>query len=205
MRTASLSLPACAARRSGRQKAAAQPSREPMYPVVRLGIELALAARAPRLPVDGVHVSRHTCWPWDIDPWMELNNGRTLTLYDLGRVPLAARTGLVKAVRANGWGLAVAGTSIRYRRRVRAFDRITMRSALVGHDARFLYVHQAMLRDGEPVSSALIRSAVSSRDGIVPPDRVLAAMGAAGWQRPLPDWIAAWTEAEAKRPWPPAI
>ena len=54
-----------------------------MYPLIRLGIELALARAAPPLAVDGVHVSHHTCWPWDVDPWLELNNGRTLTLYDL--------------------------------------------------------------------------------------------------------------------------
>lgn len=182
-----------------------QPSRKPMYPLLRLGIELALAARAPRLALDDVHISHHTCWPWDIDPWMELNNGRTLTLYDLGRVPLATRTGLVDTARANRWGLAVAGTSIRYRRRVRAFDRIAMRSAFVGRDTRFLYVAQAMYHGGEAVSSALIRSAVTSADGIVPTDRVMAAMGVPGWDRPLPAWIEAWTEAEAKRPWPPEI
>ena len=176
-----------------------------MYPLVRLGIELALARRAPRLPLDGVHVSYHRCWPWDIDPWLELNNGRTLTLYDLGRVPLATRTGLVDAARANGWGLAVAGTSIRYRRRVRAFERIEMRSVFAGHDARFFYVQQAMYRDGEALSGALIRTAVTSADGIVATDRVMAAIGAAGIDRPLPDWIAAWTEAEGKRPWPPTI
>lgn len=176
-----------------------------MYPVFRLGVELARARRAPRLAVDGVHVSRHTCLPWDIDPWMELNNGRTLTLYDLGRVPLAVRTGLVAAVRAHGWGLAVAGASIRYRRRVRAFDRVEMRSAFIGRDARFLYVEQAMFRRGEAVSSLLVRSAVTSAEGIVPTDRVLAAMGLPGWHRPLPPWVAAWIEAEAERPWPPAI
>lgn len=176
-----------------------------MYPVIRLGLELARARRAPRLAVDAVHVSHHTCWPWDIDPWMELNNGRTLTLYDLGRVPLAVRTGLAGAVRAHGWGLAVAGTSIRYRRRVRAFERIEMRSAFVGRDARFLYVAQAMHRGGEAVSSALIRSAVTSAEGIVATDRVMAAMGLPDWNHPLPAWVEAWTEAEAKRPWPPEI
>ena len=88
-----------------------------MYPSLRLGIELALARRSPPLALGAVHVSHHTCWPWDIDPWLELNNGRTLTLYDLGRVPLAARSGLVRALRANRWGLTVAGSSVRYRRR----------------------------------------------------------------------------------------
>ena len=176
-----------------------------MYPLIRLGIELLLARTAPPLPLDGVHVSRHTCWPWDVDPWCELNNGRTLTLYDLGRVPLAVRCGLTRVLRANRWGLTVAGSSVRYRRRVRAFDRFELRSAFIGRDARFLYVAQAMSCRGEAVSSALIRSAVTSAEGIVATSRVMAAMGAPDWDRPLPAWIEAWTEAEAKRPWPPEI
>jgi acyl-CoA thioesterase FadM len=173
-----------------------------MYPLVRLGIELALARAAPPLPLDGVHVTRLTCWPWDIDPWAELNNGRTLTLYDLGRVPLAWRTGLVGVLRANGWGLTVAGSSVRYRRRVRAFDRLVLRSAFVGRDARFLYVEQAMYRASEATSSGLFRSAVTGPDGIVPTDRVVAALGDPPLPR-LPAWVAAWSAAEAERPWPP--
>jgi acyl-CoA thioesterase FadM len=148
-----------------------------MYPFLRLGIELALARRAGPLPIDGVHHSRHTCWPWDLDPWVELNNGRTLTLYDLGRVPLAVRCGLVAALRARGWGLTVAGASVRFRRRVRAFDRIEMRSAFVGRDARFLYVQQAMFRGGDALSGLLIRAAVTGPGGIVPTDEVMAAIG----------------------------
>ena len=176
-----------------------------MYPFLRLGLEIVLARRARPLPIDGVHVSHHTCWPWDIDLWGELNNGRTLTLYDLGRVPLAIRCGLVAALRSNRWGLTVAGSSVRYRRRVRAFDRIEMRSAYVGRDPRFLYIEQAMFRRGEALSGALIRSAVTGPDGIVPTDRVVAAMGAADWRRELPAWIAAWSTAETARPWPPEI
>ena len=107
-----------------------------MYPYLRLGLEIVLARRAPPLPLRGVHVTRVTCRPADIDPWGELNNGRTLTLYDLGRVPLALRTGLIDLVRRNRWGIAVAGASVRYRRRVRAFQRVEIRSAFVGRDAR---------------------------------------------------------------------
>jgi acyl-CoA thioesterase FadM len=175
-----------------------------MYPFLRLALEALLARRAPPLPPDGVHVSRHTCWPWDLDPWNELNNGRTLTLYDLGRLPLAMRTGLTRALRAQGWGMAVAGASVRYRRRVRAFHRFEMRSRMVGHDARFFYIHQAMFRGSEALSSLLLRSAVTGPRGIVPVERVLAALGAT-WDAPMPAWVAAWSGAEAQRPWPPEV
>jgi hypothetical protein len=173
-----------------------------MYPLIRLGIELALARAAGPLPLGATHVSHHTCWPWDIDPWLELNNGRTLTLYDLGRVPLAARNGLVRALRANRWGLT--GSSVRYRRRVRAFQRFELRSAFIGRDARFLYVSQAMFRAGEALSAGLFRGAVTDGKGIVPTDRVIAALGDPALP-PLPGWVTAWTAAEAERPWPPAF
>jgi len=174
-----------------------------MYPFFRFGLELGLARRAGSLPIDGVHVSHHRCWPWDLDPWRELNNGRTLTLYDLGRIPLAVRTGLADALRVNRWGVTVAGASVRYRRRVRGFQRIEMRSAFIGHDPRFLYVHQAMFARSEALSSVLIRAAVTSPQGIVPTDRVLAAIDHDGTLPALPAWVAAWSAAEAERPWPP--
>ena len=50
----------------------------------------------------------------------------------------------------------------------------------------------------------LIRGAVIGPDGIVPTDRVIAALGArrrAGAAR----WVAAWSDAEAARPWPPDL
>ena len=65
-----------------------------MYPLIRFAKELVKFRNAPKLGPLDAHVSTHMCWPWDLDPWIELNNGRTLTLYDLGRIPLAVRTGL---------------------------------------------------------------------------------------------------------------
>lgn len=176
-----------------------------MYPFIRLGLEVAMSRRAAPIPIDGVHVSRHTCLPWDLDIWAELNNGRSLTLYDLGRIPLALRTGLFATLRREGWGLTMAGVSVRWRRRVRAFQRFEMRSAFVACDARFLYCHQAMFRGDAALSAALYRVAVTGPDGIVAMPRVMAALGAPDWRPRPPAWVSAWIAAEATRPWPPEI
>jgi acyl-CoA thioesterase FadM len=176
-----------------------------MYPVIRFAKALVLSRKALPLGLGQTHVSHHRCWPWDLDIWMELNNGRTLTLYDLGRIPLAQRSGLLTLLRRERWGLTMAGAVVRYRRRVRAFDRIEMRSRLIGWDARFMYLEQSMWKaNGDCASHAVYRGAVTDRSGIVPTERVLAAMGTDPAAAPtLPEWVRDWLLAEDKRPWPP--
>ncbi|WP_210528648.1 acyl-CoA thioesterase [Rubellimicrobium arenae] len=175
-----------------------------MYPLVRLLFQSWRHRADPPLPLDGIHESRHVCWPWDIDIFGELNNGRTLTLYDLGRIPWSRRIGLTRILRDQRWQVAVAGASVRYRKRVHTFQSVRMRTRALGWDQRFFYIEQAMwLPSGTCASHILIRSAVTDRNGIVPPLRVLEAMGASRPSPPLPSWVAEWIEAEALRPWPP--
>lgn len=175
-----------------------------MYPFFRM---LWQMNRAPKTPVLGLweeHVSHHICWPWDLDFWFELNNGRTLTLFDLGRLPLAKRIGMIDALKRRRWGMTVAGSSVRYRRRVRAFDKVTMRSRGIGFDDKFMYIEQSMWRpNGDCTSHALLRMAVTGKEGIVPPSEMARELGHEGPSPDLPKWANEWIAADAIRPWPP--
>lgn len=176
-----------------------------MFPFLRLAIEVVIALRMPRLPPSGIHVSHHTCMPWDIDFAGELNNGRTLTIYDLGRLPLAFRLGIIGVLRKKGWNFTMAGVIVRYRRRVTMFQRLEMKSQAIGRDARFTYIQQTMYHRGEPTSSVVYRVAAYTRAGIVPTQDFAEAMGHPDWNPKLPDWVERWSEAEAERPWPPEL
>ena len=176
-----------------------------MYPLIRFGKELIKFRNAPKLGPLDTHISTHICWPWDLDPWIELNNGRTLTLFDLGRIPMAVRTGLVHTLREHGWGITVAGNSTRYRRRIRGFDRFTMLSRMIGWDHRFFYIEQSMWRKGECCNHMLLRMACTGPGGIVTPAEFFAAYGHDPHSPELPDWVQAWVAADAQRPWPPVI
>ncbi|MFW2542710.1 acyl-CoA thioesterase [Primorskyibacter sp. 2E107] len=176
-----------------------------MYPFFRLYKDMYFARRASRMGLLDTHVSHHRCMPWDLDMWMELNNGRTLTIYDLGRIPMAERSGLLDVLKQQRWGLTIAGSVVRYRRRVRMFDKVRMLSRVTGWDHRFVYLEQSMWKDGECTSHAVYRSAITDSKGIVTTDRIMHAMQQDVASPELPEWIKAWITAEDKRPWPPML
>ncbi len=174
-----------------------------MYPFIRMAKELWKFRKAPPLTILQPHVSRHRIWPQDLDLWRELNNGRTLTLFDLGRIPMSVRMGFDRVAKVRGWGITVAGNSTRYRKRVTLFQKLTQVSRVVGWDARFVYIEQSFWRGEDCTSHMLLRSAFISKAGMVPPAEVLEALGQTQPSPPLPEWILDWIAADAKRPWPP--
>lgn len=175
-----------------------------MYPFIRLGLHLWGARKLPQMGLTDTHFSQHTCFPWDCDMFGEMNNGRILTLYELGRFEAAVRMGLWAALKREKWGLAVAGTSIRYRKRITPLEKYEMRSRVLCWDDRFVYIEQGMFkRSGDCASHILIRTAVVEKGRSVPSERVLKALGRADPSPEPPQWAANWIAAEATRPWPP--
>ena len=174
-----------------------------MYPWNRFTVEMARAKRMePLLPGD-VHVTPLRYLPQDIDVQMEMNNGRIITLFDLGRVPMFQRMGVLGRMKKAGWYGTIAGSSIRYRRRITLGQKLEIRSRAAGVDGRFFYVEQGMFRDDECCAHALLRAAITTGKGIIPTDEVLEGLGFTETIPDLPDWARAWDQAEAGRPWPP--
>ncbi len=174
-----------------------------MYPIFRVAKEVLRARRMPALDPLGAHVSHHICWPQDIDTFIEMNNGRIQTILDIGRTGLAQRVGLIDALRKNRWGLTVAGTSVRYRKRIRPFVTFRMVSRAVGWDDKFFYIEQSIWIGKDCATHALLRTAVTDKNGILPPQKAFAAIGADETSPALPAWAQAWVDADATRPWPP--
>jgi hypothetical protein len=116
---------------------------------------------------------------------------------------MARRSGLLDILKRKGWGLTIAGSSVRYRKRIRVFDKIDMRSRALCADARFMYVEQSMWVRGTCTGHALYRTAVTNADGIVPISKLRAELNPDTPLPPIPEWVAAWITAEDLRPWPP--
>jgi acyl-CoA thioesterase FadM len=176
-----------------------------MFPFVRLAKDMFLSRNMPDLPVLGVHVSHHRCWPQDIDIFIEMNNGRILSILDLGRTVLAKRVGLLTALKQKRWGLTMAGVSVRYRKRIRPFVKFKVVSRAVGWDDKFFYLEQSIWIGEDCACQALYRSAITDKNGIVRPRQLFDHIGFEGERPVLPDWAQNWIDADQTRPWPPEI
>jgi len=172
-----------------------------MYPYFRLFRILINAKFGSSLSLDDDSVLKMRVFVGDIDIYPELNNGRHLTIMDMGRMDLAQRTGLLQTVHEKKWGFAVSGASVRYRHRLKAFKRFELHTRIVATDDRWFYFHQYIVRKGKTHSSALVRAGITSRQGLVPVTKVLEAMAMPHWNPDMPKWVEAWSEAEELRPW----
>lgn len=151
-------------------------------------------------PLDPNTVGRMTIrvLPTDIDLLRHLNNGRYLSLFDLGRWDLLTRTGLLAAMTRHGWYAVVAAETITFRRSLQPWQRFELETRLLGHDDRAVYLEHRAVVGGEIYARAVIRARILRRSGgTVSHDELFAAVG-----RPegLPDidaWVHDWAAASA--------
>lgn len=136
----------------------------------------------------------------DLDVYPEVNNGRHFVLFDLARYDVAMRTGLFRWVRKTRSAFVVAGSTIRYRHRLRPWRRATIITDLVGIDDRFFYFQQRSVQSGRTCSVALIRTGIR-RKGAVDPREVMAGMGIE-LEPFMPAWVQGWNTWDDERPWP---
>lgn len=178
-----------------------------MYPYLRYtkSIVDAVVANKKGQPLEFTQTSEVIihCSFTDIDPMFEMNNGRVLTLYDIGRTDFIIRTGLAKQLLKQRWGMVVAGSTIQYRKRVRLFDKVTIKTHLVGIDERWLYLEHSMWVNDQACSSVLLRTGVTQGGKVVEVAKVLEALGQGDLKLPPTGYVKEWIESDEDRPWPP--
>ncbi len=151
----------------------------------------------PRLGAFDESRIRFRCWPSDLDLNRHMNNGRYLTLMDLGRMDLTLRSGLIRAMLQKRWNPVAGGVTIRYRRPIRPFEKFEVRTRLLGWDEKWFYMEQRLMgQEGKLASVALIRALFVGPAGTVPPGEVGKAMGNDGPSPGLPESVLAWKKSE---------
>ena len=165
--------------------------------ILRLLYVVLRALRAPRLDP----LEESTVWlrvlPNDLDANLHLNNGRYLTLMDLGRVDLLIRLGVVREMRRRRWGGVVASATVRFRRPLNLWDRFALHTRLLCWDDRWFYMEHRLARKGEVAAVAIVKARFMDREGRrLPPQEVVDATEHAMGSPPMPPGVREWVEAE---------
>lgn len=152
--------------------------------------------RGRTLPLDGISRLRLTTLPTDIDILRHMNNGRYLSLFDLGRWDLLVRTRLWDAMRSEGWYAVVAAETVAFRKSLQLWQRFDVESRMLGHDDRAFYLEHRAVVDGEIYARVVVRARILRRTGgTVPHDEVFAATGRPGTMPDVEPWMRDWAKA----------
>ena len=164
--------------------------------IFRLILVLLGARRGPRLGPLDESVLHARVLPTDLDLNLHLNNGRALTLMDLGRVDLMLRMGVVGELRRRRWNPVVASLTVRFRRSLGLWQRFGIHTRLVCWDARWFYMEQRFVRNGDEVARAIVKAAFIGPGGRVLPQQLVDASPWPMASPPMPEGIRMWVEAE---------
>jgi len=93
---------------------------------------------------------RFRVWPHDLDLSFHLNNGRYLTLMDLGRLDVMVRSGLWREVLHHKWTPIASAVTIRFQRELRPFQKFRLDTKLLCWDASLVVMEQIFIFDGGP-------------------------------------------------------
>jgi acyl-CoA thioesterase FadM len=162
---------------------------------LRLLRVIAVALAAPKIGPYDTSIVRMRTWPVDVE-LSRANNGRYVTIMDLGRMDYLCRTGCLREIVARRWRPLVAGLTIRYRRSLVVLQPFELHTRLLWWDARFVYFEQRFVQDGETAAVAIVRTAARDGRGLVPTEKLRRVMGFPANPPPCPEAIRLWTRAD---------
>ncbi|GAA1319407.1 thioesterase family protein [Leucobacter albus] len=183
-----------------------------------------VGSRGPRLDFSAVSRSHFRVWPTDLDILRHMNNGKYLSLMDIGRFDLMQRNGVLELLARESWYPVVVGQTISYRKSLNPWMKFTIESRVLGFDAQAVYMEQRFVRPApagsgiagspEVYARAIVRARILRRaGGVVPVEEIIAKSGADPQALQVPAEYLEWgettklpsTRADAPSVWAEAL
>ena len=137
--------------------------------------------------------------PNDLDIQGHMNNGRFLTLMDLGRIDLMIRTGFWKTSQKHRWIPLIGTAMISFKRPLNLFQCFELHSRIVCWDDKWCYIEQRFVRKGRIITFAWTRGLFRGPSGNVSSAEVLAKSGYRLKSPPMPRALKLWVQSEKRR------
>lgn len=147
-----------------------------------LRLILVLISRFFRKPLQVIEesvLSFFVC-PNDLDIYGHMNNGRYLTLMDLGRIDLIMRSPLGKLAADRGWNPLVASSHMTFRKPLTLLEAYHLRTKILGWDEKWFFIEQRFESHHRTIATGYIKGLFRGPEGNVPPEKALKLTGFSG-------------------------
>ncbi len=115
--------------------------------------------------------------PNDIDINFHMNNGRYLTICDLNRIDVFARSGLLKAMFKRNWIPVIAEHTMTYKKPLDLFRKYEVKLEVMKWDEKFFYMTHTFTVGERVVAEGTSKGCVYARGkGVVSPADAIAAV-----------------------------
>ncbi|MDH5391552.1 MAG: thioesterase family protein [Gammaproteobacteria bacterium] len=120
----------------------------------------------------------------DLDLNRHMNNGRFLTIMDLGRMDLLKRTGTLKLAIKNKWMPIVGTATIDFQRPLKLWQKYELHSRIYSWDDKWIYLEQTFISNDKLIAKARIKGLLRGKNGNIAPQSLMEAIQP-GISRPL--------------------
>lgn len=129
--------------------------------------------RSARLEPLATSVIPMRVWINDLDLNRHMNNGRFLTIMDLGRMDLLKRTGTLKMAIANKWMPIVGTASMEFLRPLKFAQQYELHSRISSWDDKWFYIEQIFYSRDKIIAVGKIKGLLRGKSGNVSPNHIM--------------------------------
>jgi acyl-CoA thioesterase FadM len=166
-----------------------------MYPWLRLISVGARALKQSRIDLFEPTRVNLRVWPDDIDGNLHVNNGRYLTLADLGGVTWFLRSGVLSQARRFHAIPLIADSIAKFRRDLKLMQTFTIETRLAGWERRCIFLEHRFLVDEHVSGLVAVRCVFKSGRRTIYPSELLGGLSARTQSPVLPAWLSQFSES----------
>ena len=141
--------------------------------------------------------------PNDLDLNGHMNNGRYLTIMDIGRMDFVLRLRLAGYVIRNGYIPVLSSATMRYRLPLLPFQKYSLTTRILCWDDKWVFMEHRFIikggkKDGAVAAIGLVKGSFFSKKtrGTIPTGDIMAAIGLDEKSPPIPTYLQKWQESE---------
>lgn len=114
----------------------------------------------------------------DLDLNWHMNNGRFLTIMDLGRMDLLKRTGTLNLALKNKWMPIVGTATIDFQRPLKLWQKYELHSRICGWDEKWIYLEQVFFSNEKVIAKGRIKGLLRGKQGNIIPQNIVDMLAA---------------------------